>query len=355
MGEEDRGRVWRLYGWFSGLMLCGSCVGVVTGSAKMMDLVYLYKGHDSSNKAERSSLLALSSSWYSAVQVWHAIEFLFLSSAKLMVLDRMSVFAAPQGTLMQKRWAAAGRIVMVFVVLSNSVGLAANVAAAVHYQRGSEADSTAAAYYAANNTNDGDNFRLRALEEWNLGGSMLSVQRFWEVAVLLLIVIAFVVVGVLSARRVSLALRGVEKMRAVHTFYNPGQAASPVLAEATMRGRALRLQIAGTTAFVFVAFLMRSVLSIMVAVSFGLRDIQQPCPGIEQFSFCAPCYNAFTHMSGWLNYASEFESTIVLISGPVALLVALWGMTTKSALQAMQSSGHGTAMSLIPPTAPPQC
>jgi hypothetical protein len=327
MEEEERGRVWRLYGWFSGLMLCGSCVGVVTWSAKIMDMVYLYKGYDSSNKAERSSLLAVASSWYAAFQVSYAIEFLFLSAAKLMVLDRMSVFAAQQGTLMQKRWSAAGRIVMAFVVLGNAVGLAANVAAAVYYQKGSEADSTAAAHYAANNTNDGDNSRDRALEEWNLGGSIFSVQRFWEVAVLLLIVIAFAVVGILSALRVSLALRGVEKMRAVHTFYNPRQVESPILADAAMHGRALRLKIAGTTAFVFVAFLMRSVLSIMIAVSFGLRDVKKTCPGIEKFSYCASCYNTFTHMSGWIIYANEFESAIVLISAPVALLVALWGMT----------------------------
>ena len=78
---------------------------------------------------------------------------------------------------------------------------------------------------------------------------------------------------------------------------------------------------------------MRSVLSIMIAVSFGLRDIgkgtsEQACPGIEKSPYCASCYNTFTHMSGWIIYASEFESTIVLISAPVALLVALWGMTT---------------------------
>jgi len=29
MELEDRPRVWELYGWFSGLMLCGSCFGAV--------------------------------------------------------------------------------------------------------------------------------------------------------------------------------------------------------------------------------------------------------------------------------------------------------------------------------------
>jgi hypothetical protein len=79
-------------------------------------------------------------------------------AAKLMVLDRMMVFAAQQGTCMQKRWALAGRVVMAAVVLGNAVGLAANAAAAVHAQKAAEASSTATAYYAANNTKDGNEF-----------------------------------------------------------------------------------------------------------------------------------------------------------------------------------------------------
>ena len=32
----------------------------------------------------------------------------------------------------------------------------------------------------------------------------------------------------------------------------------------------------------------------------------------------------------WMSFTPEFQSTIVLVSSPLALLVALWGMTTKS-------------------------
>jgi hypothetical protein len=35
-------------------------------------------------------------------------------------------------------------------------------------------------------------------------------------------------------------------------------------------------------------------------------------------------------------YTPQFQLTIILISSPVALLVALWGMTPKSTLQTMQ-------------------
>jgi hypothetical protein len=43
-------------------------------------------------------------------------------------------------------------------------------------------------------------------------------------------------------------------------------------------------------------------------------------------------------MSTWLVYTPEFQLTVVLISSPLALLVALWGMTTDRALRQMQSN-----------------
>jgi len=95
--------------------------------------------HECIPRLKSASLLALGYSWRAAFLVTYAVEFLCLSAAKLMVLDRMSVFAAPQGARLQKRWAAAGRVVMAAVVLGNAVGLAANAAAAVHYHKAAQA------------------------------------------------------------------------------------------------------------------------------------------------------------------------------------------------------------------------
>ena len=66
IAENDRVRVWRLYGWFSALMMCGSCVGVVTWVAWMMTLVHAYYGTDrmsNQNVAEGCSYFALAFSW----------------------------------------------------------------------------------------------------------------------------------------------------------------------------------------------------------------------------------------------------------------------------------------------------
>ncbi len=62
MGEEDRGRLWQLYGWFSGVTTCGSCFGAVAWAARMMGLVNGFKAAVGATNAERESLYALSDS-----------------------------------------------------------------------------------------------------------------------------------------------------------------------------------------------------------------------------------------------------------------------------------------------------
>jgi hypothetical protein len=54
----------------------------------------------------------------------------------------------------------------------------------------------------------------------------------------------------------------------------------------------------------------------------------------------ASCFNVYRLMQVWLIYTPEFQLTVVLISSPLTLLVALWGMTTDRMLQLMESSGQ---------------
>ncbi len=115
-----------------------------------MNRVYVFKQIDARDPAQSVSVFSLSRSWIAAFVVMYAIEFLCLSVAKLMVLDRLSDFAAAGGAT--KRLVLWGRIVMAAVVSGNTVGLAANVAAAVYYQKTAEAYSTASGFYAANST-----------------------------------------------------------------------------------------------------------------------------------------------------------------------------------------------------------
>jgi hypothetical protein len=45
-------------------------------------------------------------------------------------------------------------------------------------------------------------------------------------------------------------------------------------------------------------------------------------------------------------FTPEFQLIIELTSSPVALLVALWGMTSNATLHLMKSSGQESALSL---------
>jgi hypothetical protein len=251
------------------------------------------------------------------------------STLKKQVLDRLYGFVAAENA--RQRWAAAGRAVMAAVVLGNAVGLAANVAAAVHSQNAAEAASTASAYYAANNTKDGDKFDALGLHEVQLCYSIQSVQRFAEFAVLLLIVVAFAVVGVLCARILYARLKPIGVYAGYDAFI------------ATV-GRTLRLQMLGTTGFIFVTFLLRSVFSTMLAVALQLRDADKSCP--ETDTLCDVCYNGYTHISVWMYHTPEFQQVIILISSPVAQLVALWGMTNKSTLHLMMTSKRGQTLAI---------
>jgi hypothetical protein len=48
----------------------------------------------------------------------------------------------------------------------------------------------------------------------------------------------------------------------------------------------------------------------------------------------------------WMLRTPEFQVTIVLLSSPLTLLVALWGMTSRQTLQAMKSKEQEAPLSL---------
>ena len=98
-----------------------------------------------------------------------------------------------------------------------------------------------------------------------------------------------------------------------------------------------------TTVVVFVAFVVRSVQSTMFAVARQLQDSARSCPGVTDLCD-ASCYNVFTHIHQWMLRTPEFQVTIVLVSSPLTLLVALWGMTSRQTLHAMKSKEQGVPL-----------
>jgi hypothetical protein len=321
LGEGDRPRVWELYGWFSGLMCAGSVFGAVAWAAWMQALVTDFTGYYGLSPAQRQSFFSQSQYWSAAFYVTYGIEFLCLSVAKLLVLHRMQKYAVANDVGLSRSLAVRGRVVMAAVVVGNVVGLCGNVAAAVLFKQVGNLSNAAAAAFAANSTQAANAIVVQAFQKNNVASGAASVQQFCEVAVLLIIIVAFAVVGITNARLVSSALRGMN--------------------DAWAALKQIRRQIVGTTAIVFVTFLLRAVFSTMNALANVLQTDGAACPtpcGI-------PCNNLWTLIQYWLQFTPEFQVTVVLISSPLALLVALWGMTSELTLELMKrSSGGQSAM-----------
>jgi hypothetical protein len=185
--------------------------------------------------------------------VTYAIEFLCLSVAKLMVLDRMTDFAC-QGDGMSRRWVVGGRVVMAAVVAGQCGGLGGNVAAAVYFERLPSFTVQHLPRSPPTTLPTATTSSTWGSKDHQLANSTQSLQSFCEVAVLLLIIVAFAVVGAASARRVSSALLDMND------------------AASAAAGRQLRRQIVGTAAFVFVTFLLRAVFSTMFALANELQN-----------------------------------------------------------------------------------
>jgi hypothetical protein len=330
--EEDRLRVWVLYGWFSGLMCVGSVFGAVTWAFWMQALVAGFTSNTPGlSPAQDQSFYAEATYWGAAFYVPYAIEFLCLSVAKLLVLHRMADFAVPKSDGLSRRLAVGGRVVMAAVVVGNVAGLFGNIATAVLNKQVGDLANAAAAAFADNSTEAANAILAQTNQKSTVANDAASVQQFSEVAVLLLIIVAFAVVGAACARRIS----SVQQNRDALMGTADSAAAAPAW-------RQLRRQILGTAAFVFLTFLLRAVFSTMNALSYALQIQVSTCS-----SNCNPaCNNVWTVIQEWLQFTPEFQLTVVLISSPLALIVALWGMTDKRTLQHMWS-GRGLTVSMV--------
>jgi hypothetical protein len=335
--KENRRSMWQLYGWFTALMTGGSCFGVFSWVAWMLRLKDYYSvilsqsavGDVLTFPANLISL-ARANRWTAAFRVTYAIEFLCMTAAQLMPLDRMIDFATPVGDGRRKRWMILKRMCMAAVVVGNAIGLCGNIAAAVAVAKLADSYSAASAacVLSCNNSMFNDlKKEVSFREEEALERS--SLQMWCEVVVLLLVLTAFTAVGAVGLHRVRSALQDLTDQQ--HR-------------QSIATGRQLHLQILSTTAVIFFSFLLRSVFSLMFAFANQFQDTQNysKCisekPDNSTVVFCNDCFNASTLIRVWMSLSPEFQMIVIMLSSPIALLVALWGMTSKRMLRHMKLS-----------------
>jgi hypothetical protein len=146
---------------------------------------------------------------------------------------------------------------------------------------------------------------------------------------LFIMLVSFVVAGALCIRR----------------FYS---GATNNSTEAGRRNNKVRRQIIATVSTVFLTFVIRAVYAaalaasrqggniILTPLSVGKQVYSSKCDKSNAADVCKPCQGLGLLVQMWLYLCPAFPFTVFLLSSPVTILVALWGMTTDSFLQSLQ-------------------
>ena len=358
---RDRQFVWRMYGNFTLLMLCGCCLGVFVWLCYMQSIALFFIANDAFTKKtpgftefELFRMFAVAGRWGAAFRVLYPLELLCISVAKLLALDRVLRLAPPDADVMKNRLEGAVRVVIVAVVLGNVVGICGGTAAAVLQSQASDDDMLAAAAILVNDTAASFHFETAALEHTELADIAASVQAFSEVAVLLLILLSFVAAAAvffwyarsalqdlkLAVAGDPLAIARVDEFSGMRS----GTESRRLAAAAGSRGWRLWRQVLFSVSFLFATFLLRATASTAFAVARALQNVGDSKCGTH---LCDPEYcNRYAIFVAWNFYTPEFQLIIVIISVPLTLLVTLWGLTEQHMLQLMAASKTEPSISL---------
>jgi hypothetical protein len=257
----------------------------------------------------------------------YSFEFAFVISAITLVLHRVHRLVASNSQTPQ-RWELATRVYLWTVALGVCIGSATNIAAAVFYILSADARSKAGSAWSSNSTVDAANYESNARRILQTAIEIGSVQRYIEALLLLIVIVAFVIVGFGCSRVISDALRALFATgKHLHDLPFSARKSSDqaLLAEASAQGRHLRRKIVTTFIFLFLSLLVRSCFSVTYAMASAFQATS--CEVKTTFVGCGPFKNTFALILGYILFTPEFQQVVMIISSPLALLVALWGMT----------------------------
>ena len=269
--------------------------------------------------------------WLVVYLLGYPFTFCCLVTAKLLVLGRLTEFSKLKAHA-SSRWSMLGRALVGTIVVGNVVGLCCNIAGSIFmlkvadsYERLASENITSALFANASSY------------ELQKGIHMSGILFGFEAIILPLIVVAFVVLGAVSVRRIRAAMTAVQKAQLTSMLGATdivGFGGARRASEASfISGRRLKRQILGTCGILFVSFSIRTVLSTMLAVGAVFGDSND-----GTLSRCDEHLNNLAHMLVWILYTPEFFVVPTLLSQPVTLLVTLWGMTSGQTIAVMQAN-----------------
>jgi hypothetical protein len=280
---------------------------------------------------------------------------LFLVVTKLLVLDRLMDFSKLKSGRFSSRWTLFERALFAVVFIGIAAGFVGNIVSAALII---QAADTFAGLGSGNNSSTRTTVPrretfLQARIQVSQATKAASFYVALECITLLLVIFAFCVAGAASIRRIRDAFRS---SRIVHaaplTPMRADGAASAPLSVSTTETAAtsskyrLQRQILGTCSVVFFSFLIRAVYAGVFVIANIAQNVDENCvidgaqkrtDRINSEANCRPCGNIYTNILVTLLYTPQLYFAVALISQPVVLLVALWGMTSGQTLRLMKA------------------
>jgi hypothetical protein len=378
LDTQDRPRIWKYYGWFTGLIFLGSCTGAVSNIAWSQWLAnYQLTDYDPANLRDVSELVEATSAysrvreepypisflivaalgfprvplhlllsiltvalqalrWLAAYAIFYPFTLGFLVVTKLLVLDRHMDFAKLKGDGASSWWTKIANLLVGLVVFGNIAGLACNIAASVFYTRAAHSYE----FISSRPDNETEyDFRTKAQNDVQSASRAGAVHIAFETIVLIIIVICISIVGFASARRIRAALRSMQDLQQkslTNSVEKDNPAAATFNNQAIESGRRLKNQIMLSCCAVFVSFLLRALFTSLFTFVNAAANINAPC--VPYKNRCNPtCYNIASHILVWILFTPEYCFAVVFLSQPVTLLVALWGMTSGQTLDILKA------------------
>ncbi len=320
----------------------GSVSGAIAFAARVAQLSQRFPRQRIELIANKTDYEFKEVSEYRAVELrFSALHFIFapfelgfVILSQLLILYRMQQFSV-NGMLRMPCWTSFGRLFLAAVVSGIILGICGNIVSAKHFIEAADLSRQSVAVFAAGDNDNAKAMQLRAKSIESNGAEISGIQRFCEVCILVLVISVYVVVGAASYRIISSALRKLFRAESKIISMTGVEQGRELVAHAASQARRLQFKILATLVFVFVTVLVRSVFSVMYALSLSFNQISNKCSTSE----CDPCKNVYSHILSWILYTPEFQQATMLIASPVSQLVALWGMSGVAFFEQMAAVG----------------
>jgi hypothetical protein len=386
--DADKRNFWSLYGWFTGFLCAGSIFGCIAECAQLAYARSVVEfsesesesNHLSSNYRPADALFwqAEASKWESVAEPPDALQMFLISVPLLMVLDRLMHMAFSTSGSLSSTWVMAKRVSVGIVFGLHTVSICCSAASSFYSSQEVPILLDLRAAFLANDTATrtalDDRFYRATLRTNYVQSVMLLSQASSFLFMIALFAVVFVVCfrRIKEVRRFAIQKHGtsMQPMQQMPNSYEPSarDGESIVIAVGSSSNRAstshdakkqkafaqllsfikeVESQIVITVAVVFIMLVWIAICLLLDGITESATDI---CNSANQEfvagAFCNPCENSYALIQDWLLLSPEFTVLSTYIPAQLALLVALWGMTSKAMFQSMKAQVQNSSAKL---------